>query len=246
MKSQMTFQYQSTTTFTDKDNSLGLSLGDTTVTQAGLVGGASLALNNVTGFTPNQVLNLSDSNNGYGSNWLLSFGIQNLTGKITSFGTGPEITYDAGSVLKMYFFDSANPLGNNFMNIKITGGSSGTGGTVLNGVVDFTGTDAGYRNLFHSGTQSCMGSNSFYDIWLNCGAPPSAMEIQFRGDFNTDVNILTAASVIGKDADNHLLIQVKDAKHDGSATFDIPEPATLALAGLALIGVGISRRRKSA
>lgn len=253
MKNQMTFQYQSTTTFTDKDNSLSLSVGDTTVTNAGLVGGADPSLNNVTGFTPNQ-FGATKSNNGYGTHWMLSFGIENLTGQISSLSTAPatlgapEVNYNAGAVLKMYLFTDADGFttANNFMNINITGGFSGTGGTILNGMVDFTGTDAGFRNIFHSGTQSCLGSNSFYDIWLNCGAPPSAMNIQFRGDFNTDVDILTSAGPIGVDADGHLLIQVKDAKHDGSATFDIPEPATLALAGLALIGVGVSRRRKTA
>lgn len=248
VKNQMTFQYVSSTVFKDQDGSLGISVGDTTTTTAGLaLPGAVLGNNQVTGFTPNQVnFPGSDSNNGYG-NWLLSFGIENLTGTVSSIGTGPEITYGSGATLKMYIWDTASgTAGLNFMNIKISGGSSGTGGTFLDGEVDFTGIAANpFRNLFNTATPNSCGSyTGFYDLWANCSDAPDFLKISFNGDFNTDARQLVT-NPIGLDTDGKLLIKADNIKHDGSATFDIPEPGTLALAGLALVGLASARRRKA-
>lgn len=249
VKNQMTFQYVSSTIFKDQDNNLGISVGDTTTTTAGLaLPGALLGNNQITGFTPNQVnFPGTDSNNGYGNNWLISFGIENLKGTVSSIGTGPEITYGSGALLKMYIWDSASATnGLNFMNIKVTGGSSGTGGTFLDGEVDFTGiTGNAFKNLFNTAApNSCGGYTGFYDLWANCSAEPYLLKISFGGDFNTDARQLVT-NPIGFDTDGKLLIKADNIKHDGSATFDIPEPGTLALAGLALVGLASARRRKA-
>lgn len=243
MKNQFTYQYQSSTVITDVTNN-GISVGDATLTTAGLaIPGALFANNNITGFTPNQVnFPKSDSNNGYGDTWQMSFGITNLNGVVTGIGTGPEIAYSAGAVLNLYYYDAANPTGINFMNVGITGGSSGTGGTLLYGLVDFTGITASdsLKNLINSGGQTCNGLTGFYDIWSTCNNPPLA--ISFLGDFNTNIAI-SQFKPAGVNGSNQALYAVT-TNHDGSATFDIPEPGSVALLGLALAGLGLTQRRR--
>lgn len=245
MKNQFTYQYQSSTVITDVTNN-GISVGDTTLTTAGLaIPGAVRANNNITGFTPNEVVGFpssTESNNGYNSTWQMSFGISNLNGVVTGIGTGPEIAYSAGAVVNLYYYDALNPAGTNFMNVNITGGSSGTGGTLLYGLVDFTGITASdsLKNLINSGGQTCNGLTGFYDIWSNCDNPPLA--INFLGDFNTNIAI-SQFKPAGVNGSNQALYAVT-TNHDGSATFDIPEPGSVALLGLALAGLGLTQRRR--
>lgn len=234
MKNQFTFQYESNTIINDLDAN-GIDGGDTLTTIAGLAVG-SLANNNVTGFTPNQVFN-TNSNNGYGTNWLLSFSITGLNGSVTGVtGAGvPLFAYGPGLLEMFITFDGVTL--NNFMDVNILGGGATGVGIEMVGLADFTNVDAGYNNLIHSGDASCGGLTGFYDIFTNCGA---TMPISFFADFNT--NVTTSAFTNNLDGTFELT-----SNHDGSATFSVPEPGTLALLGgsLVLMG-GMARRNKKA
>jgi hypothetical protein len=239
MKDEFLFIYQSNTTITDIGGD-GINAGDTVSTDGGLAVGG-LGSNSVTGFNPVPDFFGNDSNNGYGgTNWQISFSIEDLPGVVTGVESGvPLIAWGEG-LLELFLWDSnSGTLANNFMNIKLLGGTATGVGIVLTGEVDFTGTDAGFNDLFHSGTHSCMGEDSFYAIWANCGEGSSdALTISFYTSFDTDV----VASDIVDNGDGTFSL---NTLHDGSGTFAIPEPSTLALLGgsMLLLG-GMARRNK--
>jgi hypothetical protein len=235
MKDEILFVYDSTTTIVDTDGSLSISAGDALTTDGGLAVGP-LGTNQITGFAPNEVFG-ADSNNGYGPNWLMSFSVTGLNGVVTGVsGLGvPLFTYGPGLLELFITFDGTTF--NNFMDIAITGGGATGVSTILTGMADFTTVDAGFNDLFHSGTADCMGSDSFFDIWTNCGV---ALPISFFASFDTNIFV---SDFTFDGVDTFTLT----SNHDGSATFTVPEPGTLALVGASLLLMGgMARRNKKA
>ncbi len=240
MKDEFLFTYDSTTTINDTNGSLSIDAGDLLTTDGGLsVGG--LGTNQITGFLPNETFG-NDSNNGYGgSNWLISFSISGLAGVVNGVsGTGvPLFSYGPG--LLELFVTNDGVTFNNFMDIAVTGGGATGVSTILTGKADFTNVDAGFNDLFHSGEYSCLGSDSFIDIWTNCGEGAGEMlAINFFASFDTNIFVSDFAF---DGIDTFTLT----SNHDGSGTFSVPEPSTLALLGgsMLLLG-GMKRRSKKA
>jgi len=231
MKDEFGITYQSQTTI------LGApAVGSLVSTNVGLSVG-TLSNNRVTGFNPGETF--TDSDNGYGgSRWQIGFSITGLAGQIVSMAGGvPSISYGPG-LLEMFVSNDGGLTFNNFMDLKIYGGGATGLGTLLIGEADFTNVQAGYNNLVHSGTYSCMGSSGFFDIWTNCGGALNTLDIGFVSSFDTNV---TASSIVPGVAPGTFIIR---SNHDGSGVFSVPEPGSLALLGLALAGLGMTQRRR--
>ena len=236
MKDEFTFTYQSSTTIFDTVNDNAIGAGDLLTTDGGLAVG-TLNNNQVNGFNPNQVFN-ADSNNGYGTNYLISFSVTGLNGVVTGVTGGGVPTFSYGPGLLELFVTFDGVTFNNFMDVAITGGGATGVSTILLGNADFTSVDAGYNDMFHSGTDTCMGSDSYFDIWTNCG---TGTDIQFFASFDT--NIFVSDFTYDPVTDTFDVT----SNHDGSATFSVPEPGTLALLGGSLILMGgMARRNKKA
>lgn len=240
VKNEILYTYQSTTFITDIDGN-GIDAGDLVSTSIGLFGSNLLNDNFATGFTPGQGFG-SASNNGYGSpNWMISFKGENLLGVVGGLnGDIPLLSYAAGGLIKMLLtFDGSTF--NNFMNLLIGGGGATGVGTVLFGIPDFTGVDAGFNNLIHAANGINCGGATGFQALATCN--PSPLKVSWVASQDTNVTI-SQFSVAGVDANGNTIYQVS-TNHDGSLRFDIPEPSMLLLMGGALLGLGLSSRRRA-
>ncbi|WP_372740674.1 PEP-CTERM sorting domain-containing protein [Neptunomonas sp.] len=246
LKDQFTFTYESSSVITDDVGPAGISTGDSIKTQAGYDGSTNtfaagtLGTNQFTGFLPAETFG-ANSDNGYGgSNWIITFGIKDWAGTVTVDGSGAVLPNYGPGLLEFYLTTDGTTF-NNFMDVKLsTGFVTGTGSVIL-GEVDFTSVDAGFNNLFNvADPGQCGGLNGFYDIWFTCGPTGlDSLSIDFTGAFDSDV---TVAQFTQLTADTFGIT----TDHDGSGRFDVPEPGTLSLLGLSLLGLGGFRMRKAA
>lgn len=239
-KNEILYTYQSSTFITDVDGN-GIDAGDLVSTSIGMFGGNQLLDNFATGFTPGQGFG-SASNNGYGSpNWMVSFKGENLAGVVGGLnGDIPLLSYAAGGLIQMLLtFDGVSF--NNFMNLLIGGGGATGVGTVLFGIPDFTGVDAGFNNLIHAANGVNCGGQTGFQSLATCN--PSPLKVNWIASQDTNVT-LSDFSFAGLDANGKAVYKVS-TNHDGSLRFDIPEPSMLLLMGGALLGLGMSSRRRA-
>ncbi|WP_265941728.1 PEP-CTERM sorting domain-containing protein [Dechloromonas sp. A34] len=234
VKNEVLYTYQSTTTVFDTNASGTIDAGDAISTNIGLFGTNILANNRATGFNPGETFG-TNADNGYGDDWVISFSGVNLLGTVSSvLGGVPLLSYAPGGVINMLLtFDGSTY--NNFMDLVISGGAPTGLSTILLGVPDFSAVDAGFNNLFHAaGGVNCAGNTGFKDL-TDC-APPIAISFEASQDTNVLISQFT------NNGDGTFSVSTN---HDGSLTFSVPEPSMLLLMGGALLGLGLSNRRRA-
>ncbi len=237
LKNQMTLKYQSSTDIFFSDPAAGLQFGDTIVTSGGLAVG-NIFENIITSLNPSQVGPFGSADNGFGNDWNISFTLDNLVGTVNGFVGGfPTLSYTGGTIEMLYTTDFGATY-NNFMDLEVqTSSLVGGANLELRGLVDFTNVDAGFEDLLH-----LADGTSFYDAWQQ--VPP--LEIVFIVDQNTDPNAAVITPFGDDGLGNPEGITIA-SNHDGSLTFQaVPEPSTVALLGLGLLGFGVKLRKKAA
>jgi hypothetical protein len=224
---QLATQYDSTSILTDNDNNGFLSAGDTILSKGGIFNDnfsslTDLSNNLISSFEPQETLFGGPSDNDFITDWGLTFGFTNLMG----FWTGTGMVYTSGTI-SMYYYDGSetgvNDLTRLFDLNVVNGGDTGNS-TVLAGYLSnfSTGTVNGVAasDVFNNGSGSFTNSDTVY-----FGVSQDTQSI-------TGVNFVDGKAAIG-------------GTHNGSISFSVPEPTSLAILGLGLLGFAGARRRKS-
>ncbi|WP_159816983.1 PEP-CTERM sorting domain-containing protein [Colwellia sp. 20A7] len=244
---QLTYIYQSDTTVVDVDGSFSgtaaslLTDGDSIVTNGGFINGDlnSLSTNLITGLNPQQTTFGGPSDNGYGGDWGLTFQITNLMGTVAG-GTNQYLDYTSGAI-SIYYYQAGMTATTDFIelftinvtNSGLTASGSFVGGNVTNYGTDLVnGVVAGdvFNNLF----------GGFKEYSEDQVSPDFAVNSLL--DYNTED--VKSADFLGTDLEGNNIFRV-EGQHDGSIVFNVPEPASIAILGLGLLGLAGARRRKS-
>jgi hypothetical protein len=237
-KNLLQLKYSSNSDVTDVNNNGIIDAGDTIISEGGLIPGASVTDNLVTALIADQ-FGGGPSDNGFKSAgaWGLSFRFDDLMGTFN----GTDFIYTSGTIEWLLMLDPANDQSFTqevrLFDMSIVGHNSMPGnqnyfGEIGNfGVGQVNGVDIG--DVFN--IQYGNSSMSFEDYAANFSQ---------NVRFNINQNTVTSPGDFSYNAQTGKF-EIRNASHNAQATFAVPEPASIAMLGLGLLGFAGASRRKS-
>lgn len=235
---ELNFNYQSKSVVTDQDGSFSITHGDTITS----IGGAGLydvdntiGLDDLTASIGSNFLTSTPGNvlPGYyfGNSWIMGLSLSGFSGTFDeNVGIDGGFIYDQGDIT-LYTLHAANDDGvwTSFEELHTY---SILSNTIQNGGINYTlqVTDVENDYFYDTVTGDTFGNNlaaqkyTFGDILQTTHLPDQE----------------STALVNGK-----LEITLETTRHDGDMTYSVPEPTSLAILGLGLLGFAGASRRKA-
>ena len=237
-KDLLQLKYSSNSDVTDVNMNGIIDAGDTIISSGGLIPGASLSSNLVTALVADQ-FGGGPSDNGFkaAGAWGLSFRFDDLMGTFN----GTDFIYTSGKIEWLLMLDPTNDQSFSqevhLFDMNVAGHSSMPGnqnyfGEIGNfGVGQVNGVDIG--DIFN--VQVGGASVGFEEYAANY-----AQNVRF----NINQNTVTRPSDFSYNGQTGKF-EIRGASHNAELTFSVPEPASIAMLGLGLLGFAGASRRKS-
>jgi|TARA_R110001592_G_scaffold283444_2_gene551348 hypothetical protein len=234
---QLSIAYQSTSTITDAGTYGAadgtLSAGDSILSSGGVSNAnfntlSDIQFNLVNNFEPAATTFGGPSNNGLTGDWGLTFGFSDLAGTWNGFG----FDYTSGTVSMYYYDNTMTTVGQlvRLFDLNVSSGGDTGNSTVLGGkLTNFGG--AGTVNGVDAGDVFVTNFGTFEDY-----ASLPSNEVFFAASQDTqNLGNLVFANGVAE----------VSGSHNGSINFQVPEPTSIAILGLGLLGMAGASRRKA-